>query len=249
MNVAVSELLPKTTTVTEVTPMQMLQYAMSQNADLDRLQKFMDLHLQWEKNQARKAFDRAISLAKAEIKPILKNRAVDFKTDKGRTNYQYEDLAQVAVQVDPILAKYGLSYRHRPRQEGNILHITCILSHCDGHSEESTLSAGNDTTGNKNAIQSVGSAATYLQRYTLKLALGLAAARDDDGAGTDLKPKEEAPEGYESWKADMTALADEGLKAVTETWAKSAGNFRRWVVKYDERWWMETKAIAGKVAK
>jgi hypothetical protein len=249
MNVAVSEVLPKTSVMTEVTPMQMLQYAMSQNADLDRLQKFMDLHLQWEKNQARKAFDRAISLAKAEIKPILKNREVDFKTDKGRTNYQYEDLAQVAVQVDPILAKYGLSYRHRPRQEGNVLHITCILSHCDGHSEESTLSANNDNTGNKNAIQSVGSAATYLQRYTLKLALGLAAARDDDGAGTDQKPTEKTPEGYESWKADMTALADEGLKAVTETWAKSAGNFRRWVVKYDEKWWMETKSIAGKVAK
>jgi hypothetical protein len=245
---------PQPLMTTEVTPMQMLHYAMSQGADLDRLEKLMELQERWEKNQAKKAFDAAISLAKAEIKPILKTREVDFVSRKegaGRTNYKYEDFAQVATEVDPVLAKHGLSYRHRPRQEGHVLHITCILSHRDGYSEESTLSAGNDESGNKNAIQAIGSTATYLQRYTLKLALGLAASKDDDGRGSGKpqQPPEEAPQGYETWKADMTALADEGLKAVTDTWAKSLGNFRRWVVKYDEQWWLELKAKAGKVQK
>ena len=59
--------------------------------------------------------------------------------------------------------------------------MTCILSHRDGHSEETTLSAGRDDSGNKNSIQAVGSTVTFLQRYTLKAALGLAAAEDDDG--------------------------------------------------------------------
>ena len=38
-----------------------------------------------------------------------------------------------------------------------------------------------DNSGGKNSIQGIGSSITYLQRYTLKLALGLAAGRDDDG--------------------------------------------------------------------
>jgi len=58
--------------------------------------------------------------------------------------------------------------------------VTCVVSHVDGHSEENTLSANNDTSGSKNAIQAVGSAVTYLERYSLKAALGLAAAEDDD---------------------------------------------------------------------
>ena len=61
------------------------------------------------------------------------------------------------------------------------MHVTCIVAHRDGHFEETTLSAGHDQSGNKNSIQAVGSTITYLQRYTLKAALGLAASDDDDG--------------------------------------------------------------------
>lgn len=175
--------------VADATPMQMLAIAVSQGADIAKLEKLMELQERWEKNQGRKAFEVAVSGAKSEIKPVLKTREVDFTTQKGRTNYKYEDLAQIALEVDPILSKYGLSYRHRSQQNGKTLTVTCILSHRDGHHEETTLSADNDESGNKNSIQSVGSAATYLQRYTLKLALGLAATRDNDGrTGKTEKP-------------------------------------------------------------
>jgi hypothetical protein len=59
--------------------------------------------------------------------------------------------------------------------------VTCIVSHRDGHFEENTLCAGRDESGNKNSIQSIGSTSTYLQRMTLKAALGLAVSSDDDG--------------------------------------------------------------------
>ena len=107
------------------------------------------------------------------------------KRSDAKTDYWHETFSAVAEAVDPALSRHGLSYRFRSKQEGAKLTLTCILSHRGGYSEETTLEAANDTTGNKNAIQSVGSAATYLQRYTLKLALGLSAAeRDDDAAAT-----------------------------------------------------------------
>jgi hypothetical protein len=169
--------------VSAVTPMQMLQIAVERGADMTQLEKLMDLQERWEKVQARKAFDAAMSEAKALIKPIVKKRSVDFTSSKGRTNYDYEDLPLVAEAVDPILTAQGLSYRYRAKQEGKRLSVTCVICHRDGHSEETTLIADNDESGNKNGIQAIGSSATYLQRYTLKLALGLSATKDDDGQG------------------------------------------------------------------
>lgn len=169
-----------------LTPMEMLGRAISQGASVETLEKLMALHERWEHTQARKAFDEAMASAKAEIPVIVKNRTVDFTSQKGRTNYRHEDLAGIARIVDPILAKHGLSYRYRTSSVPNEpVTVTCIVSHRSGHSEENTLSAGRDETGNKNSIQSVGSTLTYLQRYTLKAALGLAASDDDDGKAAD----------------------------------------------------------------
>lgn len=164
-----------------MTPMEMLDRAISTGASTDTLAKLMDLQERWEKSQARRAFDAAVADAKAEIPVIVKNRVVDFTTSKGRTTYRHEDLAEIARTVDPILTKHGLSYRFRMSSEPNqpVL-VTCILSHRDGYFEENTLSAGRDDSGSKNSIQAVGSTITYLQRYTLKGSLGLAAASDDD---------------------------------------------------------------------
>lgn len=166
----------------EVTPLTLLDRALSKGADMATLEKFMDLQERHERNQARKAFDAAISAAKAEIPVITKNRVVDFTSTKGRTHYAHEDLAGIARVVDPILSRHGLSYRFRTSSEINQpVSVTCIVSHRDGHSEENTLCAGRDGSGNKNDIQQIGSTITYLQRYTLKAALGLAASADDDG--------------------------------------------------------------------
>ena len=174
---------PEATSVVAITPMDMLDRAVQSGQSIEVLTKLMDLQERWEKNQARKAFDEAIALAKAEIPPILKNREVDFTGKTGiRTHYRHEDLAEIARTVDPILGKNGLSYRFRATSNINEpVAVTCILSHRLGHSEETTLTAGRDDSGNKNSIQAVGSSITFLQRYTLKVALGLAASNDDDG--------------------------------------------------------------------
>lgn len=169
------------------TPMEMLSLAVERGAGIDVLSKLMDLQERWDRNKARKAFDGAMAAARAEIPVVTKNRKVDFVGKTGvRTNYEFEDLAGIAKAVDPVLARHGLSYRYRVTSPANEpVTVTCIVSHRDGHSEENTLSAGRDDSGNKNSIQAVGSAITYLQRYTLKASLGLAAAHDDDGNAAD----------------------------------------------------------------
>lgn len=172
------------------TPMEAVSYAIANGAGFDVIGQMMDYQERWERNQARKAFDAAMAAAKASIPVIAKNRTVGFASKKdgaARTDYKHEDLAEISRVVSPILAEHGLSYRFRTTSAPNEpVTVTCIVSHRDGHSEENTLSAGRDDTGNKNSIQAVGSTITYLQRYTLKAALGLAAAADDDGASAEL---------------------------------------------------------------
>lgn len=155
------------------TPMEMLGRALERGADISVLEKLMDLQDRHERNQAKKAFDAAIAEAKAKIKPIKKNR-------EGHNNKRYADQAAYANAVDAVLAEHGLTYRYRASQEDKI-HVTCVLSHREGYSEETTLSGLPDASGGKSGMHALGSTLTYLQRYSLTLALGLAAAEDDDG--------------------------------------------------------------------
>lgn len=157
------------------------------SVSIERVEQAFSFYQKVQANDARRAFDEAMALAKAEIQPITKNRPVSFDMKGGGTKrYKHEDLAGIAQAVDPILAKHGLSYRFRTTSVLNEpVSVTCIVSHRLGYSEENTLHAGRDDSGNKNSIQAIGSTITYLQRYTLKAALGLAAAHDDDGKKAD----------------------------------------------------------------
>jgi hypothetical protein len=189
-----------------ITPMDMIMQAVASGAPMEVVEKLAILHERWEASQARKAFDAAMADAKAEIKPIFKKQQVDFTSQKGRTNYAYEGMDDVAREVDPVLAKYGLSYRHRSSQNGKKLTVMCVMSHRGGHREDcAELSADNDESGNKNSIQGVGSAATFLQRYTLKLALGLSTTKDNDGHAI---PAASGPVSNEQYE-ELIALADE----------------------------------------
>ena len=138
-----------------------------------------------EDRAAERAFNTAMSQAKGELQPVLKTRDVDFTSAKGtRTKYKYEAFADVARAVDPVFAAHGLSYRFPIEQQGDQVRVTCVVSHADGHSERTKLEGKVDpgSTG-MSMVQALGSALTYLQRYSLRAAIGLAAGVDDDGKG------------------------------------------------------------------
>lgn len=159
--------------IADMTPVQMAYQLINSGADFASVKEMMTLSKELAADQAKRAFDKAIAAAKAKIPTITKNA-------KGHNSTSYANFAAYAAVVDPILGEHGLSYRFRTDQKDRIT-VTCVLTHEGGHSEENSLSGPSDTSGNKNAIQAIGSTLTYLQRYTLIQALGLAASDDDDG--------------------------------------------------------------------
>jgi ERF superfamily len=168
-----------------------MKAAANPDIDVAKLAALRAMVKEDDEDERKRAFLDALAKFKAELPAIIKSRTVDFphkeRDDReagGRTKYKYEELADIAAIVDPILGKYGLSYRFIPSQEGGKVKVSCILGHCDGFEDTpKTLEAPEDKTGQKNPAQAISSTCTYLERSTLKLALGLAAGRDDDGQG------------------------------------------------------------------
>ena len=123
-----------------------------------------------------------LAMFKANPPRITKNRHVEF----GQTKYDHATLDHITDVITAGLSRVGISHRFEVEQPtSELVKVTCILRHQHGHSESTSLTGPIDKSGSKNPIQSVGSAVTYLQRYTLLAAVGMAAAgQDNDGAGS-----------------------------------------------------------------
>lgn len=150
--------------------------------DVAKLQALLAVKKEWEADEARKAFVVALNAFKANPPTVLKDKQVSFGA--GKTAYKHAGLDNASEQIGAALAEHGISHRWDVQQEGANIKVTCILTHALGHSESVTMQAQADTSGSKNSIQAVGSAVSYLQRYTLFAASGIAPKSvDDDGRG------------------------------------------------------------------
>lgn len=206
-----------------VTPMHLLQVATEKGADLDKLQQLMALQERWEANEARKAYHRAFSDFKAEAVSVVRNKLVTDGPLKGKS---YAELFAVVDAVTPALSKHGLSASWRlSKDEKDWLEVTCTITHTLGHSESVSMGAMPDTGGAKNGIQARASTVTYLERYTILAATGLAARNQDDdgrgGGGTQVEPDAEGKAKLEAC-GSLSALAA-AWKALTPEQRKTLG--------------------------
>lgn len=188
-----------------VTPMTLLQLAIQQpNVDINKMRELMELNAQWEKQEARKAYVAAMCAFKANPPDVYKTKNVSF----GTTKYKHAELDEVSSVIGMALSEHGLCHTWEVKQEesGTII-VTCVLTHQRGHSESVPMRAEPDTSGNKNKIQAIGSTVTYLERYTLLAATGMA-AKDQDDDGRSVTKKMSAEE-LSKWEQKIKATASE----------------------------------------
>jgi hypothetical protein len=171
-------------TLAQPTPMRLIELAVEKGADAEKLAILMDLHLRWEANEARKAYIAAIQQFKANPPDIERTKDVNFANrDGGKTSYSHAELDKITDIIGQALKRVGITHAWRTADTGGKITVTCVLTHEQGHAEDAaTLCGPADTSGGKNSIQAIGSTVTYLERYTLLAATGLAAkGQDDDG--------------------------------------------------------------------
>lgn len=166
---------------TVATPAMLLQIAVQQGADLDKLERLMALQERYEASEARKAYAAAFSAFKAQAVVIIKNKSVTAGPLSGKS---YAELHAVVNAVTPALSQNGLSASWRlTKDEKDWIEVTCTLSHVMGHSESVSMGGPPDAGGAKNGIQARASTVSYLERYTIKAILGLAEQDDDKDGG------------------------------------------------------------------
>lgn len=163
-------------------------WAIANNVSPQEMLQYYQLDREIKADAARNAFNEAFAKFKAEAVTILKNTKVAAGPLSGT---MYANLYDVVAVIIPALAKHGLSHSWKlTKDERDWMEVTCFIRHSLGHHEENFMGSAPDAGPGRNAIQARGSAMTYLERYTLLAATGMAAGgTDDDGGGGGNYPK------------------------------------------------------------
>lgn len=200
-----------TTNTTELAPAQgvspLVQMLATGQFTPDQVSQMIDLQAKYDRHEAEKAYHAAMARFRAEVTNVVKDR-------KGH-NSMYATLGAVMRTISKPLSDNGfnVSWTDAQDHQASAITVTCTVTHAMGHSESTSLTSEYETSGNKNAIQAIASAKSYLNRYTLMGLLGLA-TEDDDGQCAVPAPVEIISE---SELADLESLVDE-----------TGGNVRQW---------------------
>ena len=159
----------------------LIEMAITQNADIDKLEKLMALQERYDAKNAKSAYLLALSMFQSKCPVIV--------AKKQGHNYKYAPLGDIVAQIKELLFHCGLSYRFEQSQEGKSIKIRCITSHIEGHTEALTIEGEADTQGSKSSIQAIGSTITYLRRYSLLGALGIVTADEDSDGRVESSKK------------------------------------------------------------
>jgi hypothetical protein len=224
--------------------------ATNPDVNVEKLERLIAMQERIMAHNAKAAFDAAFAAMQPDIPEIDEKGRILVRGELQSTYARNEDMQKV---LRPILAKHGFSLSFETQwPDKQTVKVFGILSHREGHSRRSEFLSDADTSGNKNAIQALGSAVSYGHRYTTKDLLNItsraASERDDDGGSSEKFKAPAPPDKYDDWKVDMEAKADEGLKALQVAWTNSAGAFKNYVSKHDRQWYEQLKVKAGKVA-
>lgn len=143
---------------------------------------------------------KALAAFQSEV-PTIKKNAAGY-------SYNFADLEEINNVIKPLLTKHGLGYI-QPIEGSS---IKTIIFHVEsGESIESLTDIPQGVQLAKmNDFQVLGSAITYLRRYSLSSMLGLVTDEDADAAGEQVKTAPAAP------KVDLLPKAKKAINAKLE---------------------------------
>ena len=146
----------------------------------------------------------ALVLAQGEIENASKNaKNPHFKST-------YADLAEIINTVRPTLTKHGLSVVQFPGFAEGVVTVETMLLHKSGEWIKGEAGA----PASKQDAQGVGSAVTYLRRYSL--AAVCAIAQEDDDGNAASSPRNQSEPRYQPVKGGVVDT-DTGEETATAT--------------------------------
>jgi hypothetical protein len=168
--------------------------AMNPDVDIDKMERLLAMQERIMERQAKQAFIEA-KIAMRDVLPEITMRGRIIIRDKNNPSNIIQEtpfarFEDIHVAIMPILTAHGfdLSFKNGLSPDGKV-RVTTILSHVDGHSEETFFDLPHDSTGSKNSVQAVGSATSYGKRYGTLSILNIRVCGEDDDAQEAGKPE------------------------------------------------------------
>jgi len=148
--------------------------AMDKDSDISKLEKMLDMQERILNRNANQQFTADLAAMQIKLPRVIEH-------GEGHNKAKYAKLEDINDAIRPVLQEFGFAVTFRVKQDAGVLWITTVLSHRDGHSEETSIPLALDTSGSKNAVQAVGSTISYGKRYGICMMLNISTGDDVDG--------------------------------------------------------------------
>jgi hypothetical protein len=195
----------------------------------------------------------------SEVMGELAKVGIGKNNKNTQQGYKFRGIDDVYNALAPMLAKAKLLIlprvlsrivTERETKSGGVLFYVVLdvefdlVSGTDGSKHTIKVCGEAMDSGDKATNKAMSAA----YKYACMEAFCIPTEGDNDADATTHEVKAtEAPEGYDKWKADLSAVADEGTGRLQDAWKASAVALRNHAVKHDLQWWESTKQRAGKV--
>ncbi len=151
------------------------------NVDIDKMERLLEMQERVLAREARTSY--AVALAELQPRlPVISERGKILNKGQVQSTYAYWEDVNEAIR--PLLAEAGFSISFRTGRAGSEITVTGVLTHKEGHCEETTITLPSDSSGNKNAVQAVASSTSYGKRYTAFALLNITTKGEDDDGQT-----------------------------------------------------------------
>ena len=155
------------------------------------------------RSESIKEISTALSAAQGEIQNATKN------AENPHFKSKYADLAELLNTVRPVFSKFGLSVIQLPSYADGFVSVETVVTHKSGE----WFSGVSSCRVSKDDAQGVGSATTYLRRYSLAAAAGVA-QEDDEGNEASKKGEPKGPK-------KLPVYPDESLEKNLVAWQEA----------------------------
>jgi len=163
-------------------------------------------------------FAKALAAFQADLPKIDKNKLVEIETEGNKDDYDYSyaTLDHVSEIVLPRLAGHGMSFTAYPGTgSGGSLSLRYFLLHESGGYIGTEWPISSDAKGMRR-VQNLGGLITYIRRYALTSATGVAPEMDDDDLRNAVKSETADADPTTARRARSQAARTEQAAANTE---------------------------------
>lgn len=151
--------------------------AINPDIGIEKLEKMLDMQERILDRNAKQSWASSFARMQKDMPMITENGEIKHN---GKLISKYALWEDVNEAIRPVLCQYGFGLSFRIKQDNSHIIVTAILSHEEGHSEETCITLPADGSGSKNGVQSIGSSVSYGKRYTGCAILNISTGGEDN---------------------------------------------------------------------